>query len=128
MKRILSLFCTTFFNTLCQAQRYTRTRTYDVVGLADGEEISDCIEKGLPFLIIGLITLYICIKNSKQATKENREEKGSWWGCLSLVLIGIGIIIMLPLLAWIEAVTVSIINILAIVAIVFLIYEWIKNN
>ncbi len=123
MKRVLLIFYTILFNTFCWAQRYDGTRTYDVIGLANGDEISDCIEKGLPFLIIGLIILYICIKNSKQATKESREEKGSWWGCLSLILIGIAIIIMLPLLAWIEAIAVSIISILAIVAIVFIIYK-----
>lgn len=127
MIRVLVLFCLSFFYGHCWAQRYDGMRTYDIIGLANGEEISDCISKGLPFLVVGLIIFYICIKKSKLAIKENREEKGSWWGCISLILIGISIIIMLPLLAWVEAVTVSIISLLAIVAIIFLIWKWITK-
>lgn len=112
---------------LCWAQRYDGTRTYDVIGLSDREKIGDCIVEGSPFLVIGLIIFYISIKNYRQAIKENREEKGSWLGCLSLILIGTSIIIMLPLLAWIEAIAVSIISILAIVAVVILIYKGITN-
>ena len=41
--------------------------------------------------------------------------------------IGIAVLIMLPLLAWIEAVFVSIISILAVIGIIILIWEWIKK-
>lgn len=75
MNRELALFCLFFLNGHCWAQRYDGMRTYDIIGLANGEDISDCISKGLPFLVAGLIIFYICIKKSKLAIKENREKK-----------------------------------------------------
>lgn len=128
MKRFFAIFCSIFFNILCSAQRSDGTRSYDVVGLPKAEKIIGCIEKGSPFLIIGLIMLYICIKSTKRATRENRKEKDSWWGCLSLILIGVGVIIMLPLFAWIEFVVASIISIVAVVGIAYAIYDVFRNN
>ena len=61
MNRELALFCLFFLNGHCWAQRYDGMRTYDIIGLANGEDISDCISKGLPFLVAGLIIFYICI-------------------------------------------------------------------
>lgn len=125
--KYIATFISLYLSIPALAQRYDNTRTYDIIGLADGDEISDCLGKGMPFLLIGLLILLICIYRSKQAVKEKGEDKGSWWGCLSLILIGVGIIIMLPLLAWIEAIVVSVISILAIVAIVYFIWEWITK-
>ena len=127
MKRLLFTSVCLTSSMLCTAQRYYDTRTYDIIGLPDGEEISDCLGKGIPFLLIGLVIFFICIQRSKQAMKENKEDKGSWWGCLSLILIGIGVIIMLPLLAWIEAITVSLISIVTIVGVIYLIWQWITK-
>ena len=127
MKRLLFTSACLISSMLCVAQRYNDTRTYDIIGLPDGEEISDCLGKGMPFLLIGLVIFFVCIRRSKQAMKENKEDKGSWWGCLGLILIGIGVIIMLPLLAWIEAVIVFLISILAIAGAVYLIWKWISS-
>ena len=127
MKRLLFTSACLICCILCTAQRYSDTRSYDIIGLSGGEEISDCLGKGLPFLLVGLVIFFICFLRSRQAIKENREDKGSWWGCLSLILIGIGIIIMLPLLAWIEAIVVFLISILAIAGAIYLIWEWITK-
>ena len=109
MKKIFLLLISSIIYTHCIAQRYDGKRTYDIIGLANENEIGECLIKGIPFLLIGLILLCYNIKCSQIAMKENKEEKGSWSGCLSLILIGIAVLIMLPLLAWIEAVFVSII-------------------
>lgn len=127
MKRIFVAFSGLVLCICSMAQRYSPERSYDVIGLAGGDEISDCLTKGLPFLLIGLLILFACIKDVKKAEKEKKEAKESWFGCLGLVLIGISVIIMLPLLAWIEAIVVSIIGILFFVAIIFLIYNWITK-
>lgn len=127
MKKIFLLLISSIIYTHCIAQRYDGKRTYDIIGLANGNEIGECLIKGIPFLLIGLILLCYNIKRSQIAMKENKEEKGSWSGCLSLILIGIAVLIMLPLLAWIEAVFVSIISILGVIGIIILIWEWIKK-
>ena len=56
------------------AQRYD-TRTYNIIGLADGDEISDCLSKGIPFLLVGLTILLICIKHTKQAAEREQRRK-----------------------------------------------------
>ncbi|MCR8912098.1 hypothetical protein NW211_08805 [Barnesiella sp. ET7] len=127
MKKIFLLLTNFIIYTHGIAQCYDEKRTYDVIGLAKGNEISECLIKGLPFLLIGLFLLCYNIKYSQIAKKENKEEKGSWSGCLSLILIGIAVLIMLPLLAWIEAILVSIISILAVLGIIILIWGWIKK-
>lgn len=127
MKRIFVAFLGLVLCICSMAQRYSPERSYDIIGLAGGDEISDCLTKGLPFLLIGLLISFICYKGIKKAEKEKKEAKESWLGCLGLVLIGISVIIMLPLLAWIEAIIVSIIGILFFVAIIFLIYNWITK-
>lgn len=132
MKKIFLLLISFVVYAHCIAQRYDETRTYDIIGLANGDEIRECLIEGLPFLLIGLLLLFYNIKRLQLATKENKEEKGSWSGCLALILIGIAIIIMLPLLAWIEAVFVSVYSILAVMAIIIfiiiLIWEWVKSH
>ena len=75
MNRILALFCLSFLYEHCWAQRYDGMRTYDIIGLANGEEISDCISKGLPFLVVGLIIFYICIRKSKTSDKRKQRRK-----------------------------------------------------
>ena len=88
MKKIFLLLISSIIYTHCIAQRYDGKRTYDIIGLANENEIGECLIKGIPFLLIGLILLCYNIKCSQIAMKENKEEKGSWSGCLSLILIG----------------------------------------
>ena len=127
MKSIVSFVCLLLCPISCFSQRYRSERSYDIIGLANGDEISDCLEKGLPFFLIGLAILLICVANIRQEEKEGRENKGSWWGCFSFILIGIGAIIMLPLLAWIEAVVVSIVGVLTVGVILYCIWEWVTK-
>lgn len=110
----------------CFAQRYYSERSYNIVGLADRSEIRDCLVKGLPFFLIGLTIFLICIHQSKQAVKEKREYKESRFGCISLILMGIGFILMLPLWAWIEAIGVTLLYVAIGIAIIYCIYEKLK--
>ena len=85
MKKIFLLLISSIIYTHCIAQRYDGKRTYDIIGLANENEIGECLIKGIPFLLIGLILLCYNIKCSQIAMKEYKEEKCSWTGCLSLI-------------------------------------------
>ena len=116
------------FSTVCHchAQRYDRTRTYDVIGLPNGEEVWDCICKAFPFILLGLTIIGLQLYGQKH-TAENSEDKGSWWGCLVFVLIGVGVIMMLPLLAWVEAFFVSVVSAFGFIGLLCLIWMWITG-
>lgn len=122
-KSLSTVFLSFFITSECAAQRYRPERTYDIIGLAGKEEITDCLVKGLPFLFAGLIIFFICTNKKNRSAKENKEDKGSWLGCFSLILIGVGFIIMLPLWAWIEAIGVTLVGIVSVLAIICLIYK-----
>ena len=52
-----------FLSTPILAQRYDNTRTYDIIGLADGDEIMDALAIGIPLIIVGfLIASFIKLK------------------------------------------------------------------
>ena len=57
MKKIFLLLISSIIYTHCIAQRYDGKRTYDIIGLANENEIGECLIKGIPFLLIGLILL-----------------------------------------------------------------------
>ena len=126
MKRALVSILYLFAPFIVFSQRYS-DRSYDIIGLANGDKISECISNGLPFLILGIIIIFFSLSSSQKEAKEKGQSSGSPWGCLGMILVGVSAIIMLPLLAWIEAATVSIITLLSILAILFLIWESIKK-
>ena len=68
MRRILVLVA--LFSTVCHchAQRYDRTRTYDVIGLPNGEEVWDCICKAFPL-----------VKNTRQKILKIKARGGDAW-------------------------------------------------
>lgn len=51
MKNLILTLYFLVFPVLCFAQRYYSERSYDIIGLADGNEIRDCLVKGLPFFL-----------------------------------------------------------------------------
>ena len=112
---------------LAIAQRYDDTRTYDIIGLPDGDEVIECLTMGIPVLLAGLILLFLLSKFSDKNKDENNNS-GWWCGCLSVILIGISIFIMLPLFSWIEAIVVSIVSIVCILGIIVLIFGWLTGK
>lgn len=127
MNRFCFVVVCSVINITCHAQRYDRTRTYDVIGLPNGEEVWDCICKAFPFILLGLTIIGLQLYGQKH-TAENSEDKGSWWGCLGFVLIGVGVIMMLPLLAWVEAFFVSVVSAFGFIGLLCLIWMWITGR
>lgn len=120
MKNLTLLLYTLVCPSLCLAQYSYSERSYDIIGLAGEDKIKDCLIKGLPFFLIGLTAFLICIYLSKKAVKEKREYKESGLGCISLILMGIGFVLMLPLWAWIEAVGITLLYVTIGIIIIYL--------
>lgn len=93
--------------------------------LADGDEISNALEIGIPLIIVGLLIAYFSMWRNKD------NEKGSTIGCIGIVIIGIGLFALLPLWTWVEAIGVTLVNVIIgigiIFAIIYYIYKALKK-
>ena len=128
-KRIVAATASLFGIIAANAQRYSDDRLYDVVGLADGDEIANALKIGIPLIIVGLLIAYFFMW--RKTDKEKQSETGSTIGCIGIIIIGIGLFVLLPLWTWVEAIGVTLVSIvfgLAIIfAIVYYIYEALKK-
>lgn len=108
----------------CYPQRYRSERSYDIIGLADGDEIIEALQLGIPLLIIGFLIAYFSMW-------RKQSEKGSTIGCIGIIIIGLGFIVLLPLWTWVEAIGVTLVNVVIgigiIFAIIYYIYETMKK-
>lgn len=113
----------------CYPQRYRSERSYDIIGLADGDEIIEALQLGIPLLVIGFLIAYFSMW--RKTNKEKQSEKGSTIGCIGIIIIGIGFIVLLPLWAWVEAIGVTLVSVVIglgiVFAIVYYIYETMKK-
>lgn len=125
-KNILSTIITLLWGITANAQRHSDERFYDVVGLADGDEIVDALAKGIPTILIGFLIAYFTIWRKNNEEKEN--GKGFYFGCFGIFLIGIGFLILIPLWTWVEAIAVSAISIVFIIAILVVIVAFIYEK
>lgn len=96
------------------AQRYTEERLYDVVGLADGDEIVDALAVGIPVILIGFLIAYFFMWRNP----GNTSDFDGKIGCFGIILMGIVFFLLLPLWAWVEAIGILIVEILFGLAIV----------
>lgn len=126
MKRNVAI--TILLCTLVQAyaQRYDNTRTYDIVGLPDGDKIMDALKIAIPLIVVGFLIAYIFMWGKSDEDKQKGE--GTSMGCIGVIIMGFGIFCLLPLWAWVEAVFVSLISIATILAIVYVIWSWISGK
>lgn len=127
--KVSTVFLSFFVASECAAQRYRPERTYDIVGLADGDEIVNALKIGIPLIIVGLLIMYFSMW--RKADKEKQGGKGSTIGCIGIIIVGIGFFILLPLWTWVEAIGVTLVSVvfgLAIIfAIIYYIYEALKK-
>lgn len=124
-KWIVTAIASLFGVIAANAQRYSDDRLYDIVGLADGDEISNALGIGIPLIIVGLLIAYFSMWRNKD------NEKGSTIGCIGIVIIGIGLFALLPLWTWVEAIGVTLVNVIIgigiILAIIYYIYKALKK-
>ena len=122
-RKVLTVISGLFVASKCAAQRYRPERTYDIVGLADGDEIANALKIGIPLIIVGLLIAYFSMWRKTDNEKQN--EKGSTIGCIGIIIIGIGLFALLPLWTWGEAIGVTLVNIVFGLAIIFAIVHYI---
>lgn len=108
------------------AQRYDNTRTYDIIGLPDGDEIMDALKIAIPLIVVGFLIAYIFMWGKSDEDKQKGE--GSSMGCIGVIIMGIGFFCLLPLLAWVEAIAVSFVTIAALFGVIFLVWAWISGK
>lgn len=121
--RVSSVFLSFFVATECVAQRYRPERTYDIVGLADGDEIIDSLKIGIPLIIAGFLIAYFSMW--RKTDKEKQSGEGSTIGCIGIIIIGIGLFALLPLWTWVEAIGVTLVSVVICLAIIFAIIYFI---
>lgn len=121
MKRKINIFI--FLLAYCvnsYSQRYSSERTYDIIGLPDGDEIMDALKIGIPLLIAGFIIAYIFMWS--KSNEEKQKEEGTTMGCIGVIIVmGIGFLALLPLWAWVEAIATTLVSIVFVVGIIFII-------
>lgn len=126
MKRIFLLTLANLISMGVIAQRYSE-RSYDIAGLSEGQKVVDALIKGVPCLIIGFLLAYFF--TWQYADKGTGKTEGSQSiGCLGMIIMGIGVLLLLPLLMWIEAIAVSIVGVVIIIAVLYLIYHAITKK
>jgi len=112
-------------NIVCFAQRRPTERSFEVIGLPDGDEIGNSLKIAIPLIIIGLLIAYIFMWSKTGTDKENNTY--SYIGCLGIIIVAVGAFFLLPLLAWVEYIFTTILSIgIAIVVagiIIYIIYS-----
>lgn len=125
MIRLISIIA---LHILCTVSMYARGgRGYDPnapdIGLPEGNEVFT----GLLIAIIAIPIGYAILNSGK---KDNSSEESLFPGCLGLGAIGIGIICLLPLLAWLCSILSAIfaIGFIALLAIGVIVFCSLKLN
>ena len=125
LKKICTLLLLIGVPALGIAQRYTE-RSYEVIGLADGDEIADALMVGLPLLLVGFLIAYIFMWG--KSDEEKQKGEGSTMGCIGTILMGAGFLCLIPLLAWIEAIGVTVVFVVFVIVIICALWGWLTGK
>lgn len=125
LKKICTLLLLIGVPTLGIAQRYTE-RSYEIIGLADGDEIADALMVGLPLLLVGFLIAYIFMWG--KSDEEKQKGEGSTMGCIGTILMGAGFLCLIPLLAWIEAIGVTVVFVVFVIVIICALWGWLTGK
>jgi hypothetical protein len=121
MKKIILVTFSILSSIFSFGQRGGSARSYEIIGLAKGDEIADSLKIAIPLLIVGFLIAYIFMWSKNAQSKENNSSTNI--GCLGLVIMAIGAFFLMPLLAWFEFIFVNIMTIgFAIVVVGVIIY------
>jgi hypothetical protein len=130
MKKIITISFIILSNFTCIAQRGVTKRSFEVVGLPKGEEVSESLMKAVPLILIGLLILYLFSWRKKPNSKVSNTSEN--FGCFGLIILAVGAFFLLPLFAWVEYIFVNILavgfGIVLIVVIIYLIYSALKKK
>lgn len=129
MKNRLLTLILLLSTTALSAQRRYSERSYEVIGLPDGDEIGDSLIIAIPLLLIGFLIAYAFMWSKKDTDKVSDTSTNI--GCFGIIIMAVGAFFLLPLLAWVEFIFVSIwsigIAIIVVGVILYLIYSALKK-
>ncbi|WP_130736934.1 hypothetical protein [Flavobacterium sp. J27] len=121
MKKLFTTVLTMLTSIICFAQRGGTERSYEAIGLADGDEIAESLKIAIPLLIVGFLIAYIFMWSKKDTSKT--DDASTNIGCFGIIIMAVGAFFLLPLLAWVEYIFVNIMTIgFAIVVVGVIIY------
>ena len=130
MKKKILLFVLFLYTTLILAQNSYSERSFNKIGLPKGKEIEKSLFIAIPLLLIGFLLAYIFMWSKKNTEKMNNTSSNI--GCFGIILMAIGAFFLLPLLAWVEFIFVSVWSVLfaiiIILAIIYMIYSAFKKK
>lgn len=78
MKKLFTTALTMLSSIICFAQRGGTERSYEVIGLADGDEIAESLKIAIPLLIVGFLIAYIFMWSKKDTSKTDDASKKYW--------------------------------------------------
>jgi hypothetical protein len=114
------LLCSLFVALLTGCRNSTR-RAYEIFGLPDKSEIIPSLQLGIPLLAAGFLLVFLTSKWSNKKSSEKFNVSSA------LVLLGVGtiiagIIVLIPVIMWFEAIVGGILSfVIAILIIIFII-------
>lgn len=109
MKKILTTTLTMLTSIICLAQHVGTKRSYEVIGLADGDKIAESLKIAIPLLIVGFLIAYIFMWSKKDTSKTDGASTNI--GCFGMIIMAVGAFFLLPLLSWAEYIFVNIMTI-----------------
>ena len=129
MKKVLTTILATILVNVLLAQRSTGPRSFEAIGLPDGNDITESLMIAIPLLVVGFLLAYgfIWSKDDEQVSETSENI-----GCFGIILMGVGGFCLFPLLTWLEFIFVSIYSIgtalLVIAVIGYAIYSLFKKE
>lgn len=124
MKRFFLIIALFSFAVYCFATRYDSTRLFDF-GLASSKELSNSLSVAIPCLLVGFI---ICWFTMWRKPNEKQDSVVSCIGCGGCLTMAIGFFFLLPLLAYVELIGMTLFYIVVIVLAIWGICVWIKDK
>jgi hypothetical protein len=131
LKKQFLLLTSFIYYLQAHAQRRSSPRSFEVNGLPDADEVGKYLLIAIPFLLVGFIIAYISWWGKTEEKRNDNSSSANNFGCFGMVLIGIGVVCLVPLLAWVEFIFVSIwsviFSVIVVVIFIVLIYSVLKK-
>ncbi|MCK0114660.1 hypothetical protein [Gelidibacter sp. F63206] len=100
------IFILSFFSSFSQSR--SSKRTFEFFDISDGNGILDSLITGGPIFLVGFLIAYSVWWSKTDKEKRDLTNSQNNWGCFGVILIFIGLFFLLPLIALLEFLFVSI--------------------
>jgi predicted membrane channel-forming protein YqfA (hemolysin III family) len=126
MKRIFLTTFTNLISVVCFSQRGVTERSYETVGLLNGDQILDSLKIAIPLIVVGFLIANNFVWSKKDTDKI--DETSTKIGCFGIIIMAGGVFFLLPLLSWVEFIFVNLMYLgIAIFVVGFILYTIIST-